>query len=88
MNTNVYQRRQTTQRQQYQNTYQQEIEFLGEGGSAIVFSIGDKVIKFGSNPRHRNVPKTLEAFNAIQYNGNKIMRQISHFHINSSDTFI
>lgn len=60
--------------QQYQNTYQQEIQFLGEGGDATVFSIGDKVIKFGSNPRHLNVPKTLEAFDTIQYNGNKIMR--------------
>lgn len=60
--------------QQYQNDYQQEIQFLGEGGDATVFSIGDKVIKFGSNPRHEGVPKTLETFDSVQYNGKKIMR--------------
>lgn len=60
--------------QKYNDTYGHDIEFLGKGGSATVFSIGDKVIKFGSPPRINDVPMTLESEENIEYDDRYVMR--------------
>lgn len=58
----------------YEGEYGQNIQYLAEGGESTVFSVGDKVIKFGGVPQIEDIPFTLPVYDAVQYDTTKIMR--------------
>ena len=60
--------------QQYEDKVGEKMEYLAEGQDSTVFSIGDKIIKFGSIPTQEGAPLTLEPFERIQYEKNCVMR--------------
>ena len=52
----------------YENLYNDKIHYIGSGQSCTVFSIGNKVIKFGSMRRYREIPYCLNVEYSLQLN--------------------
>ena len=45
----------------------QKPQYIGSGESCIAFSIGDKIVKFGSKRRYKNIPYCLKTYESIPY---------------------
>ena len=59
--------------QKYINEYQEEPTYIGSGESCTVFTVGNKVIKFGARRRYSNIPYCLHIDEQLEYEPNHFM---------------
>lgn len=53
--------------EQYKKLYNEKVVFIGKGQNNNVFSVGNKIIKFGAIRRYEKIPYCLEVEQVIQY---------------------